>query len=529
MLAALVLPSLPAAAAGPTTDYLVVYDSPAHVNRFSVASFGETRADLTDAGVLVVNSNNPNALSQLNGVTDVVQDGRHFQLPASDLQASPTSEEEIDSSSHCASTDDTCSQQWDLSRIHLPAAWKTTRGSAAIKVAVLDGGVYSGHEEIGSNYDQAHSRSFVQPSDFCPSDATTFASTQDFDGHGTWIATHIAGKTSNLMTGIAPKTTLLNVRVVGTCGFGDDSWILEGMMYAHQAGAQLINASLGALVCAKVVPASVYCSDPVQVKSDVAFSHAAAAVTRYLTAHGTLVIAAAGNYHAPIDGTGVLKGNGLTFGGVFAPDPSNLVTGLRQLPAGLPGVISVGATTRKTGTGAVGDTVFGQYGAGLSDQLALYSDYGSGVDIMAPGGARNFNLLARECKTADCARLGPSQPGASDNTGVYGAIGAVGTPCGATCYGYLVGTSQSTAQVTGVAALALAVNQDLSPDQLTRLLRRSVTDFKDDNATPPMSDNPSEPTFNYGIDFTAPPISNDQMGSGVIDAAKAVEAAEDSK
>ena len=86
----------------------------------------------------------------------------------------------------------------------------------------------------------------------------------------------------------------------------------------------------------------------------------------------------------------------------------------------------------------------------------------------------------------------------------------------------------ATPQVAGVGALALAANEDLNTDRLVALLRRSVTPARDPNATPAIASDPSHVKFfNFDEDYGAPGVASDLMGSGVIDAAKAVRSGED--
>jgi subtilisin family serine protease len=397
-------------------------------------------------------------------------------------------------------------------------------GSASVKVAVIDTGVTSSHVEVGSNYDKAESKSFVQANPFCPDDASSHASIEDFHGHGTWTATHVAGVNGARMTGIAPKSTLVNIRVLGACGFGFDSWVLSGMLYGNQVGAKVESMSLGGYLCAHgIVKGSAYCDTAAHVGEDPIIWQAYQSVGNYLISHGTLVVAAAGNDHVRLDASGTVVSHGTLALNSTTNDPFNDLFGLTEVPGGAPGVVAVAAVNRVTAQGDDGETKYGQFGVGRKDQLTYYSSYGERIDVSAPGGARNYNVPRFECISANCGRLGRSAPGATDNPGDFGAWGvdAVGNPC-STCYSYVQGTSMATPQVAGVAVLALSANPHLSSRDLSRLLKRSVTSFIDPNATPGIAQDPDMPTFNFSLAYGEDGISNRLMGRGVIDAAKAV-------
>lgn len=85
----------------------------------------------------------------------------------------------------------------------------------------------------------------------------------------------------------------------------------------------------------------------------------------------------------------------------------------------------------------------------------------------------------------------------------------------------------ATPQVAGVAVLALSANPTLRPKDLVELLKRSVTLFLNPNATPPIEDGPSKPTWNYTMDYDEAGVPNSLMGPGVIDAALAVGGGQD--
>ena len=523
--------TVPASAAsqssGGEDNYLVVYGDSSQVQRGAVeARGGHVTADLSKAGVLAVRTSNPAALKALPGVTGVARD-RVVSVPHDQVQVVKATDEgggNDNGGNGCASTKVACPLQWDLARIHVAQAWQQTQGSRSVKVAVLDTGLTSGHEEVGANYDSAQSVSFVQPNTICPADTTTFSSTQDYFGHGTWTATHVAGVNGALMTGIAPRSTLVNVRVLGVCGFGFDSWVLQGMLYGNQIGAQIESMSLGGFMCGHgVVQGSFYCGNATDVGQDPALWQVYKNVVNYLLAHGTLVIAAAGNDHAQLDRTGQVVSHGTLADASTSANPANDYFGLTEAPGGVPGVVAVAALNRVSAAGAAGETLYGQYGVGRKDQLSYFSNYGERIDVSAPGGARNFNVPAFDCVSANCRRAGTSTPTATDNSEDFGAWGVDGT--GALCndcYIFVQGTSMATPQVAGTAALALASNRGLSPRDLAGVLRRSVSEFVNSDATPAIEDDPSKPTWNYSMDYDARGISNRLLGGGVIDAARAV-------
>ena len=109
---------------------------------------------------------------------------------------------------------------------------------------------------------------------------------------------------------------------------------------------------------------------------------------------------------------------------------------------------------------------------GRSGGKASYSNYGAVVDLAAPGGDSGAGILST-------LNAGTGAP-ASDN------------------YAYYVGTSMATPHVAGVAALMLAVNPNLTPDEIETRLKSTARVF---------------------------PAACSGCGSGIVDAAAAVNAA----
>ncbi|CAH0254090.1 Extracellular basic protease [Massilia sp. Bi118] len=108
---------------------------------------------------------------------------------------------------------------------------------------------------------------------------------------------------------------------------------------------------------------------------------------------------------------------------------------------------------------------------GRSGGKASYSNYGANVDVAAPGGDSGAAILSTW-------NAGTSTP-ASDN------------------YGYMMGTSMATPHVAGVAALMLAKNPNLTPDEVEAKLKATARAF---------------------------PAACSGCGAGIVDAAAAVNA-----
>ena len=119
--------------------------------------------------------------------------------------------------------------------IDAPEAWDVTVGDRAVLVAVADSGVDAAHPDLAPNLDP---RGY----DFVDNDATP----QDPDGHGTHVAGTIAaaGNDGLGVTGAAWRASVLPLRVLAAEG-GDVSDLIRAYAYAAEAGAKVINLSLG--------------------------------------------------------------------------------------------------------------------------------------------------------------------------------------------------------------------------------------------------------------------------------------------
>jgi subtilisin family serine protease len=150
-------------------------------------------------------------------------------------------------------------------QIGAPTAWQAGYTGAGVPVAVLDTGIDDTHPDLRRRV--AATKNF-----------TTDPSVRDTDGHGTHVASTIAGTgqaSGGRYQGVAPGAKLLVGKVCAGTGC-PESAILAGMEWAAAAGAKVVNLSLGGPDSAD--------DDPLEL-----------AIERLTARYGTLFVVAAGN------------------------------------------------------------------------------------------------------------------------------------------------------------------------------------------------------------------------------------------
>jgi len=143
--------------------------------------------------------------------------------------------------------------QWNFHNsqggIKMEPAWAINEGGdPRVVVAVLDTGIaYKDYPLDNPTYcrsdDFDDNTSFAAGYDFINNDENP----NDDNGHGTHVASTIAEATDNgyQFAGIAFKTTLMPVKVLGKDGSGPISDIVDGIYYAADNGADIISMSFG--------------------------------------------------------------------------------------------------------------------------------------------------------------------------------------------------------------------------------------------------------------------------------------------
>jgi lantibiotic leader peptide-processing serine protease len=472
--------------------------------------------------------------------------GSSVGLPTIGSTASSFPDPWHDASSFLGVTNPQGILQWDDVRMDVPAAWATTVGDPSVRVAVVDSGIQESHKELKDNVG-SKSQTFVPCAALrrefgeqaLKQAGLTDCGTSDLEGHGTWVASRIAGELNGFASnGVAPHVQVSSYKVLAS-GFGAlPDWILSGLLAACSDGVDLVNVSITGYLDP---------TDPAQAETYLLFDD----VARYCHERGVTIFAAAGNEHVRLDRVTMSIG-GRTLSGVgrvstgqdgiatTAPGASSADDrrGLLEAPAGVPGVVMVSATNNGNGAAPADDPYGVGMHVGARDQLAYYSNYGSRIDLAAPGGARRFNL--------------PGWDGGDGNV-LYGGWGSLGALAlgGAICtdpvesslfnfacfkaagngFGWLQGTSMSAPNALGVAALAISARPGLrhDPDDLVVRLKatagRAMTNYTgptDPVNTAPTYDGRPCATGYCHLDTSSAIGFADAYGAGLVDAGAAV-------
>lgn len=133
-------------------------------------------------------------------------------------------------------------QQWNMHMVNAERAWASTLGEGVI-VAVIDTGVAFENHEGFVQVEDLDGTSFVAGYDFVNDDECA----NDDHGHGTHVAGTIAQVTNNGVgvAGLAPKATIMPLKVLGATGGGTTADIADAIRFAADKGANVINMSLG--------------------------------------------------------------------------------------------------------------------------------------------------------------------------------------------------------------------------------------------------------------------------------------------
>jgi len=284
--------------------------------------------------------------------------------------------------------------------INIEQAWSITEGSPYINVALVDAGVDLTHPDLAQNLLPGYTAYYDSPGGgyIYP----------DKDKHGTACAGIIGAIKDNAkgISGVAPKCKIIPIRMSDITGAITSKLAAQSIRWAWQNGADVISNSWGGL----------FPNDEISGAIDTATIYGR-------NGKGCVVVAGAGNGH--------LWG----FTNV-------------HYPGYLDNVIAVGAIDRCG------------YRAGIIDKVpytcdpwpsGLYSSYGPGLNVVAPGS----NVYTTDLQGSN---------GYNDASGTAGDY-----------YSGFGGTSGACPHVAGIAALILSIRPDLIQSQVRQIIESSCT------------------------------------------------------
>ena len=330
---------------------------------------------------------------------------------------------------------------WNVTKVNADLVWDLGFEGEGIIVAIVDTGVNYNHNDLKTHLwehpDGHHGWNYVSNN----------SNPMDDHGHGTHCAGTVAGDgTSGTQTGMAPKALIMALKVWNSQGSGTSSQMCSGIQFAVDNGAHVVSMSGG-------VWGGGNTSEKIQFRNTM---------INVLEA-GVVASIASGNEHTGWD---------------YSPIPNQVrVPGNCPPPWLHPDQTTTGGTTAVVCVGATNnnDNIanFSSCGPVTWQSITGFNDYpynpGMGLirpDVCAPG--VNITSLAHY-----------------SNTGYE--------------YGW-DGTSMATPCVSGVMALLLSKNPDLTPAEICEILETTAVHLP--NATSP---------------------KGNTYGSGRIDALAAVE------
>ena len=372
---------------------------------------GVVTADLSrQAGVMIVESKNEafaETLANYALVSEIAQDHGWKQFPTLAEAVANGQVTLVDPSNVLPTTgsDPLESLQWSMAQIRTASARALQAGTPKVDVGIVDTGIDGSHLDFiangSSNVDCQRGADFTAQG---PGIGSPFACV-DNNFHGTHVAGIVAARANGHgVVGVAPNVTLVPIKVCdadGHCYFSDS---LEGITYAGDLGLDVINMSFFVDDDEFQQSTEFKClDDPVQRVFRTAIERA----LKYARKEGVTLVAAAGNSDANFDAN---------------------EQGCEVVPAQSDGVVTVASLGPESGK-------------------AYYSNWGSDIDVSAPGGDFLRDRDAASGQTICDREVLSTIPG--------------------NLWGCFQGTSMASPHATGVAALI--VSQFGKLDNLGRL------------------------------------------------------------
>jgi hypothetical protein len=290
---------------------------------------------------------------------------------------------------------------------------------AGVGVAIIDSGISSWHDDLTRGglskifpYGDQRVAKFV---DFVNNKTTPY----DDNGHGSHVAGIIGGNGYDSLgekSGIAPKATLISLKVLDVNGTGSISNIIAALTWvannAKTYNIRVVNMSVGAAV------RESYLTDPLTLAA------------KRVTDMGITVVTAAGNLGMNSQG--------------------NKQWGAISAPGNAPWVLTVGASSTMGTLSRSDDTM-----ANFSSRGPTAKDFNAKPDLVAPG----------------VGTISLATPGSLFYTTKLSSLIAGKLSLGFKPYLSLSGTSMAAPVVSGTIALMLQANPNLTPNLIKAILQ----------------------------------------------------------
>lgn len=250
LIVSLVLPVSGAAAEAEGDTYLVLFEDTYVPDDFAgqVAALGGKVDFAHPVGIAIVSGLAEGAAAELGARGDInaVQANESYALDPFLAEGAVEAVESVPESPDDPTTASRYSWQWNMRAIDADLAWAAGRlGSPEVTVAIVDTGIDYLYPDLLGLVDLSRSVSFV-PTDDALVDALFPGRhhVTDLYFHGTHVAA-TASSNSLVAAGVTTQTTLMGVKVCSVFGECEDSAVIQGVLYAVDNGADVINMSLG--------------------------------------------------------------------------------------------------------------------------------------------------------------------------------------------------------------------------------------------------------------------------------------------